>query len=105
MVGICSKCGLPQELCVCETIAKEGQNIEIKVEKRRFGKLITCVTGISKDINIKDLAKKLKSKFACGGTAKDGVIELQGNHAEKVKEFLIEQGFSPDTLSIKAGKK
>jgi translation initiation factor 1 len=105
MAGICSKCGLPQELCVCETIAKEEQNIEIKIEKRRFGKLTTCVTGISKDINIKDLAKKLKSKFACGGTSKDGKIELQGNHAGKVKDFLIEQGFSPDTIRIKAGRR
>tara|TARA_Y100000310_G_scaffold244040_1_gene248716 strand:- start:1544 stop:1867 length:324 start_codon:yes stop_codon:yes gene_type:complete len=104
MVGICSKCGLPQELCVCETIAKEEQNIEIKIEKRRFGKLITCVTGISKDINIKDLAKKLKSKLACGGTSKDGKIELQGNHAERVKQFLVEQGFSEHTIRVKALK-
>ncbi|MAG78086.1 stress response translation initiation inhibitor YciH [archaeon] len=102
MSEVCPKCGLPKELCVCETIAKEEQKITINVVKRRFGKLITQVTGIDeKDINIKDLAKKLKSKLACGGTAKDGKIELQGNHADKVKEFLVEQGFSAGTIVVK----
>jgi translation initiation factor 1 len=102
MSEVCPKCGLPKELCVCETIAKEEQKITISVVKRRFGKLITVVLGIDeKDINIKDLAKKLKSKLACGGTAKDGKIELQGHHAKRVKEFLVEQGFSAGTIVIK----
>ncbi len=102
MSEVCSKCGLPQELCVCETIAKEEQKIEVMIVKRRFGKMATVVSGInSKDINLRDLAKKLKSKLACGGTSKDGKIELQGNHMQKVKEFLIEQGFAADTITTK----
>jgi len=104
MSEICSKCGLPMELCVCETIAKEEQKITINVVKRRFGKLITEVSGIGKEINIKDLAKKLKSKLACGGTSKDGKIELQGNHSERVKDFLIEQGFAAETIDVKPFK-
>ena len=102
MSEVCSKCGLPQELCVCETIAKEEQQIEIKIVKRRFGKMATVVSGInSKEINLKDLAKKLKSKLACGGTSKEGKIELQGNHMQKVKAFLVEQGFAAETISTK----
>ena len=101
MAEICAKCGLPEELCVCETIAKEAQKIQIKVVKRRYGKKYTIVKGInSKDINMKDLAKKLKSVLACGGTFKDDTIELQGEHKTKTKEILIKMGFSPEQIEI-----
>lgn len=101
MTDICPKCGLPKELCICETIAKEGQRIKVKTEKRRYGKLMTIVEGIShKEINIKDVSKKLKSKFACGGTVKEDTIELQGDHKHKVKEELIKLGFAEDTIDV-----
>ncbi len=106
MRDICSKCGLPQELCVCESIAKEEQKIEICLVKRRFGKLSTIISGIDdKTINIKELVKKLKSKLACGGTEKDKNIELQGNHLETAKKFIIEEGFSPNSITIKNNTK
>ena len=102
MSEICSTCGLPKELCVCETIAKESQKITAVLEKRKFGKPYTVISGIDeKEINIKDLAKKLKEKFACGGTAKDGKIELQGNHVAKVRQALVSLGFAPETIEIK----
>ena len=99
MNEICSKCGLPKDLCVCQTIAKEGQRIKVKLEKRKFGKMITVVYGINKkEIDLKDLAKKLKSKFACGGTVKGDTIELQGEHSDKTKEELVKLGFSSDSI-------
>lgn len=102
MSDICPKCGLPQELCVCESIAKESQKIEVTIEKRKFGKKYTVITGIDeKEIDIKALVKKLKSKFACGGTAKDGKIELQGDHKKNVREKLIQSGFAPESIVIK----
>ncbi|MBS3056635.1 MAG: translation initiation factor [Candidatus Aenigmarchaeota archaeon] len=98
---VCSKCGLPPELCVCETIAKEKQKIFISVVKKRFGKLMTIVSGIdSNDINIKDLLKKFKSKLACGGTFKNNVIELQGNHKIRVKAILIGEGFPESMIEM-----
>jgi len=100
MSDICPKCGLAKELCVCETIAKEEQRITIRIDKRRFGKLTTVVEGFE-DIDTKDIAKKLKSKLACGGTFKGKSIELQGNHAEKVKKELINLGFNPNTIDIR----
>ena len=48
-----------------------------------------------------DLAKKLKSKFACGGTGKAGRVELQGDHRSRIKEALIAIGFPSETINIK----
>ncbi len=102
MSEICSTCGLPKELCVCESIAKESQEIVLSLEKKKFGKTYTVVVGIDeKEIDLGDLTKKLKSKLACGGTAKKGKIELQGNHIQKTKEMLLDLGFSPDTIITK----
>ena len=99
MSKICPKCGLPEELCVCETIAKESQTITVKVVKKKFNKVYTVIEGIdAKEIDLKDLTKKLKSKFACGGTVKNGVIELQGDHKADVKDVLIEAGFAQETI-------
>lgn len=101
MSEVCPKCGLNKELCVCETIAKEEQRISIIVLKKRFGKLVTIVEGINeKDINVKELSKQLKSKFACGGTSKNGKIVLQGDHAAKVKDELVKLGFTEGTIDV-----
>jgi len=101
MNEICPKCGLPKDLCVCETIAKENQVIKVYTTKRKFNKIYTIIKGINtKEIDMKDLAKKLKGSFACGGTVKDGYIELQGDHKNKVKAVLVEMGFSPETIEV-----
>jgi translation initiation factor 1 len=97
-VDICPKCGLPGPACVCEEIAKTQQMIEIITEKRRFGKLSTLVTGFNKDVDIKSIAKTLKAKLACGGTIKNNIIELQGNHKNNIAKILEGLGFSKDQL-------
>ena len=101
MAEICSKCGLPQDICVCETIAREQQKIEVKVEKRKFGKKYTVITGLEKEVNLNDIAKKLKAKFACGGTSKSGRIELQGDHKVRIKKVMVELGFPEETVELK----
>ncbi len=101
MSKICSTCGLPEDLCVCESIAKESQKIRVYIERKKFGKKYTVVEGIdTKAIDIKEVAKNLKSKLACGGTTKDGIVELQGEHVQKVMDFLVALGFSPETIEI-----
>ena len=95
MPEICNTCGLPKEICVCEEIAREQQDIKIYIEKRRYGKTVTIVEGIdANDIDINDLARQLKTKCASGGTVKDGNIELQGDHKKKVYDALVELGFN-----------
>jgi len=94
--------GLPKELGVWETITKESQKIKISTERKKFRKNYTIIEGIDqKEVDLKDLTKKLKSKFACGGTTKQGKIELQGDHRENVKAFLINMGFSTESIETK----
>ena len=102
MSEICQICGLVKELCVCETIAKESQKIWIYIERKKFNKNYTIVEGINaKEIDLKDLARKLKSKLACGGTIKEGKIELQGEHKQRVKKILIEYGFASSSVELR----
>ena len=99
MTEVCSKCGLPKDLCICETIARESEQIIIKTVKKKFGKIATIVDGIrSKNINLKDIVKTLKNKLACGGTIKNKVIELQGNHKGHIKQILVNIGFDPNQI-------
>ncbi len=102
MSTICATCGLPQDLCVCEDIAKESQRITVFIDRRKFGKEYTVVDGIDhSEIDVKELAKVLKNKLACGGTAKEGRIELQGNHLSETAAVLMDQGFAPETIDVK----
>ncbi len=101
MSEICAKCGLPKDLCVCESIVKEQQRIRVFREKRKWGRDVTIVEGIdTKSINLKELAGKLKSKLACGGTDKQGRIELQGDHRQRTAEILVEAGFPTDNIDV-----
>ncbi len=86
---------------MCETIAREQQKITVTVEKRKFGKKYTIVVGIRKEANIDEILRKLKTKLACGGTAKNGQIELQGDHKFRVKQVLSELGFPDETIEVK----
>lgn len=93
-MAICAVCGLPDELCMCEEIAKEQQLIRITNDKRRYGKTVTIVEGLdSTDIDIDELARTLKNRCAAGGTAKEGRIELQGEHRKRVAEVLEGLGY------------
>ena len=98
-MDICPKCGLPREACVCEEIARSEQKIKIETVKKKFGKLATLISGLDKEVDIKDLAKKLKNELACGGTVKDGTIELQGDHRKRIKVALIKFGFREEQIT------
>ena len=71
------------------------------MEKRRYGKNYTLVTGIDpNEVDLSALAKKLKSKLACGGTQKEGRIELQGDHRYKIKQILEDFGFPANNIEV-----
>ena len=83
---------------MCEQIVKSSQRIKVTTDKRKFGKITTEVSGFEKGIDIKKIAKALKNELACGGTSKEGIVELQGNHKDKVKPILVSLGFEADSI-------
>jgi len=94
MSDICEVCGLPKELCVCEELVREQQKITIKLDRRRYGKMMTLIEGLNpNEVDLHSLVSKLKSACACGGTVKDGIIELQGDQRVKAKKILEKMGF------------
>ena len=96
MSQMCDVCGLPKEICVCQEIAREQQEIQIYTVARRYGKMVTIVEGLTTDIDVNGLCSELKGACACGGTAKNGTIELQGDHKQKVKQVLEKMGFNAE---------
>ncbi|HLA23168.1 MAG TPA: stress response translation initiation inhibitor YciH [Candidatus Nanoarchaeia archaeon] len=96
---ICPKCGLPKQACVCEQIVKSAQRIQVTTDKKKYGKIVTIVSGFEKEINVKQIAKALKNELACGGTYKENTIELQGDHQKKIKSSLVKLGFDEESIS------
>ena len=77
-----------------EPLAPTGDGI-IRIQretKGRGGKAVSVVSGVPED-QLKSLCKLLKSKCATGGSVKDSLIEIQGDHREKIKLLVEKQGF------------
>jgi len=101
MAEVCPTCGLPKDLCVCGEIEKEQQRIRIRLETRKFGRPTTVIDGMDeKTTDLAELAHKLKSFCACGGTAKSGLIMLQGDHRDRVREYLIKAGYPQENIEL-----
>ncbi|WP_321369489.1 translation initiation factor Sui1 [uncultured Desulfuromusa sp.] len=95
----CRKCGQLLQKCRCDNKlpnrTKDDGIIRIQREtKGRKGKGVTLVTGIPLEGDeLKVLAKSLKQKCGTGGTIKNGVIEIQGDHRDLLLNLLQEKGW------------
>lgn len=97
---ICPDCRQPKLACACKAraaaaLAAAGDGVaRVSREKAgRGGKLVTLVRGLPLDPQaLQALGKQLRQRCATGGSCKDGVIELQGDHAERVVALLLGQG-------------
>lgn len=97
----CPVCRMALAQCICKARARTapvGDGV-VKVARQikgRGGKSVTLVTGLALDPDaLAMLGKQLRTACGCGGTVKDGVIEVQGDHCEKVMEALKKQGYHP----------
>ena len=94
MAAICNLCGLPDELCICQEIAKEQQKSNHQYSEKEVWKMVTIVEGIDDTaIDINQLAKILKGACASGGTVKGRTIELQGEHKKRASQVLKKNGY------------
>lgn len=84
---------------MCEQIVKSSQRITVATDRKRYGKIVTVVSGFDSGVDVKKIAKALKNELACGGTHKDNIIELQGDHRKKIKQHLVQLGFEEEAIS------
>ncbi len=100
-VTTCLACGLPYKRCRCDEPASTTPNKKsdgivriMRDRKHRGGKTVTVITGIvASDEDLNAIAQQLKKQCGSGGTVKDGTIEIQGDHREKVQARLTEMGY------------
>lgn len=96
---VCRACGKPERGCVCgkgrPPVKNDGIVRVSRETKGRKGKGVTVVTGVPLDeAGLLALAKRLKQQCGCGGTVKDGVIEIQGDHRDALVAELTQQGYT-----------
>ena len=106
---ICPSCQKPVSKCSCKKINSKSQ-VNIKLDgiirvqregKGRKGKTVTTISGFQLDDDeLKDLATQLKRRCGTGGSVKDGVIIIQGNHRETLIAELKNRGFKAKIAGV-----
>ncbi|MFC1815734.1 translation initiation factor Sui1 [Thermodesulfobacteriota bacterium] len=101
---ICPSCGNPTATCTCkkkkvkkkQPVYQNDGVIRIRREvKGRKGKTVTAIFGVTlDDKELKQFAKILKRRCGTGGTVKDGVIIIQGDHRETLLQAVKKQGYT-----------
>ncbi len=97
----CERCQELVEDCECPPTPKvvarlppESQVAKVRVDRRKHKRMITVVSGLEEPAtDLPDVLSKLKAACGAGGTIKDGDLEIQGDHAARVKSTLAEIGY------------
>ena len=102
--SVCPHCGLPQRKCACRKNPRgAGRDapvgdgvVRVRREKKgRKGKTVTTVAGVPLAGDaLRELAGELKRSCGSGGSLKDGVIEIQGDHCDALVRELGERGYT-----------
>ena len=104
---MCPNCRRPVASCTCKQSAvPEGDGV-VRVSretKGRGGKCVTLVKGLALDaLSLATVGKQLRTACGSGGTVKDGVIEIQGDHCALVAEVLKKQGHQVKPVPVLRG--
>ncbi|MBB01504.1 MAG: translation initiation factor [Planctomyces sp.] len=95
----CEVCEELEEDCTCpppaaEVIPPEKQQLRVAVEKRKKGKTVTVVRDLADQPEVvAELLTTLKTACGAGGTVKEGVVEIQGDHLSRVQDKLKSLGY------------
>lgn len=95
----CERCGELEQDCGCppphkSLTAPNKQTARLAVEKRKKGKVVTVVRGLpAQENDLPALLGQLKTACGAGGTIKDDLLEIQGNHLQRVRDVLSGIGF------------
>ena len=97
--------GMPDELQeLLGDVDKDASSIEIKVERRKYGKFWAVVSGLKLDSEgLKSLVKNIKNKLACGGTVKGKNIEVLLGKTDRSKDLikaLADEGFKEESIHV-----
>jgi translation initiation factor 1 len=97
----CERCGELETACVCPPPATaasyrspEEQTARLAIERRKKGKVVTVVRGLSPaETDLPALLAQLKTACGAGGTLKDNALEIQGQHVDRIRDFLRSLGY------------
>ena len=99
----CERCGKLERECACPPlpaaatsaprVPPEQQTAQVVVEKRKRGKVVTVVRGLVEQPALDELLTQLKTACGAGGTLKEGTLEIQGTHRDRVREVLKASGY------------
>jgi len=98
---VCDRCGQLESACNCPPVIKpkhmtprEKQTVRLTLEKRKKGKTVTVIRGLSATSNnMPTLLGQLKDRCGAGGTLDGDTLEIQGNHVDRLRTLLGEIGY------------
>src|SRR5258708_7340183 len=97
----CDRCGQLESACTCPTVANlknltppEKQTVRLAIEKRKKGKVVTVIRGLTATGNdLPILLGRLKDRCGAGGTLDGDMLEIQGDHLDRLRTLLGEIGY------------
>lgn len=108
---VCPDCRAPVADCRCKALAAaqprgDGRVRISRETQRRGGKVVTVVRGLPLDeAALAALGKRLRSACGAGGSAKDGALEIQGEHLQRVADLLAAEGWSAQVVTPMPGRR